>query len=57
MTKPKVGDRVTFTPAAFQTLHTPHTVRGVIVYVNEAHRFYQVAYAIGDTILGEGLKF
>lgn len=57
MTKPKVGDRVTFTPAAFQTLHTPHTIRGVIVYVNEAHRFYQVAYAIGDTILGEGLKF
>lgn len=54
---PKVGDKVLVTPGAFADMHRSHEVRGVVVYVNEAHRFYQVAYALGKTILSEAYKF
>ncbi|MCR5136654.1 MAG: hypothetical protein K6C12_06095 [Oscillospiraceae bacterium] len=53
---------MTFVPAAWSEGHVQNAVRylgrnapvtGTVVYVNEKHRWFRVAYPAGDTILYE----
>ena len=64
MRDPKIGDRVTFRPAAFMDAQRnkdsniwPSTVTGTIDYVNRAHRFYRVAFEVHGQIMKESIKY
>ena len=62
---PKLGERVQFTPSALikgasfgdHWGDIPGIVTGKIVYINFRHRFYNVEYQCGRSVLREAFKF
>lgn len=66
MQKPHIGDPYRFTPSGFtgesagRTLggqEVPRAVTGRIVYINQAHRFFTVAFTVNGVELKESFKF
>jgi len=67
MQGPRVGDPYRFTPSAFEGETSdqgatwkkaiPRSVTGRIVYINQAHRFFTVAFTINGAELKESIKF
>lgn len=62
----RIGAAYSFTPAAFVGEHTgtlpgkkklPREVTGRIIYINEAHRYFTVAYEVNGYRLHESIKF
>lgn len=64
MTDPQIGDKVRFKPSAYFTGVANFSgseldvwVTGTVIYINEAHRYYRVAYEKPGCIGHECFKF
>lgn len=56
----KAGDKVAFRPRAFSAFEaegTPVVLHGVVIYVNEAHRYYTAEAPCWGYTIRESFKF
>ena len=61
----EIGEKISFTPAAFQQIEgdkvrafgAVRNVTGTVVQIHEEHRWYRVRYEVAGTVQHETFKF